>query len=505
MPLKSVLRLQISSVKCLLMPKDSKTVGTAKMIAYASPVVATSFLAGGAIMVLQGIYAKHYGLALTSIATVLLISQLFDAITDPVVGYLSDLHYGRNGSRKPFVVCGGLLFILSSIFLYAPIVDVTFTYFLVCFLAYFLAVTLFDIPHSAWGSEISRDSKVRTHLFAYRAVAMNFGFLLFFALPQLPMFETTEFTPETMKWVVIIAGVLLLPTLYICMKFVPDGYQIQASKTVTINSGKNLPQTNKSVVKAVMSNKPFLLFMGAFFFAMTGAGMYFSMVFIYVDAYLGFGDKFSLLSLIGLVVGTLAVGFWYQVAVRLDKKITWALGVLCILAGTLAMGLVSSAENSFWLLVPAMVLIYFGIASVNVISPSLLSDLIDYCTWKDGGDYAASYFSVYGMVIKATWAIGAAMALGLAGWYGFDPAATVHTSQAVFGLHLGIVWLPALIMAFSLVFITLVPINAHRHAIICKALDRREVRHLKVQAERSLPSSPIDATDHHKSILHPSY
>ena len=462
------------------MPRNNKAVSKAQIIAYALPVIGTSFIGGGAVIVLQGVYAKHYGLALTSIATVLLIAQLFDAITDPVVGYLSDHHYRHSGSRKSFIVCGSLLFILSSYLLYAPIRDVTVTYFLVFFLGYFLAITLFDIPHSAWGSEISREPEARTRLFAYRALAMNIGYLLFFALPQLPMFETPEFTPETMKLTVLLAGLLLLPTLYICIRYVPDGPQTHARKSEAIGSCDIPLKSKKPVIKIVMGNVPFLLFIGAFFFAMIGAGMYFSLLFIFVDAYLGLGHKFSLLSLIGIVIGILAVGFWCQVVVRLDKKITWILGALCILAGILGTGLLSPGEDSLWVLVSLMILVYLGLASMNVISPSLLSDLIDYGTWKYGDDYAGTYFSAYGLVVKASWAVGGAIALGLAGLYGFDPAATVHTAGTIFGLHLAIVWLPVLFILISLIFITLVSINSRLNRIIRRALNRREARQLKI-------------------------
>ena len=61
-----------------------------KIIAFAMPLIGVTLLLGPVIAVLGGIYAKYYGLSLTSIAAVILAAKLFDAVTDPLIGYYSD-------------------------------------------------------------------------------------------------------------------------------------------------------------------------------------------------------------------------------------------------------------------------------------------------------------------------------------------------------------------------------------------------------------------------------
>ena len=77
-------------------------------IAFAAPNLGLALILGP-IAVLSGIYAKHYGLSLASIASVMLVARLFDAISDPSVGYFSDRQCIRRGTRKPMILCGGLL------------------------------------------------------------------------------------------------------------------------------------------------------------------------------------------------------------------------------------------------------------------------------------------------------------------------------------------------------------------------------------------------------------
>ena len=74
-----------------------------------------------------------------------LIARLFDAISDPIIGKVTDNYYLRKGTRKPFIRVGGMLLIVSAYFLYVP-VDFLYQaskeiYFLCSFIAFYLGYT----------------------------------------------------------------------------------------------------------------------------------------------------------------------------------------------------------------------------------------------------------------------------------------------------------------------------------------------------------------------------
>ncbi len=140
------------------------------------------------------------------------------------------------------------------------------------------------------------------------------------------------------------------------------------------------------------------------------------------------------------------------------------------------MSLLKPGQDGLYFLCAVTALSNFGAASYAIFSPSILSDIIDYGTWKFGQNHAGIYFSLYSLATKATVAIGGAFALGIAGWYGFDPSESDHSEQAVSGLRLGAIYLPAILGFTSLILIYLIPMSAGRHAVICKALARRESR-----------------------------
>lgn len=450
-----------------------------QILAYALPVFSVSLLMGP-LTVLQGMYAKYFGLSLTAIATTLLIARLFDAVSDPVIGYLSDRYMARNSSRKPFVLVGGILFVVSGWFLYVPPTAVSEVYFLVWFLIFYLAHTLFEIPHLAWGSELAVNSQGKNTLYGWRAVSTNLGVLVFFVMPLLPMFETNAFTPQTLKWSVLAAGCLVGPLLYVCIIKVPSQVRPNPEKS---------QESLRGALSSILGNFPLLVFLSAFLCAGVGVGMWFSLVFLFVDSFLGLGEDFAVVYAISYGISTLTLAGWPKLANRWGKQPVWALGMLAIVIGLMGTGLLTPGETTQVSLLFCMAAISSGFAAVGIMAPSLLADIIDYGTWKFGQDQAGTYFSLFTLMSKANVAVGGAVGLAIAAWYGFDATATSHSAEVAFGLHLAMAWLPVPLVLLSIVFIMLIPINARRHAIIRRHLDTRLDR-AKANLKQNLPNNP---------------
>lgn len=450
-------------------------------VTYGLPLLPLYFLVGP-ITLLQGIYAKHFGMALTTIASVLLIARLFDAITDPVIGYCADRYYARHGNRKPFIIIGAVMFVISSWFLYVPVsfdseqlhTSVSAGYFLAWFLAFYLAYTLFEIPHLAWGSEMAADSREKNTVYGVRSFFVFLGSLLFFAMPLLPWFETSEFTPRTLKWSVIVAGILMLPMLALCLRYVPD------KKTLLpVDSHHGRPAQKETlwvVLRAVFTNKPLLVLTSAHICTGFGSGMCFTLLFIFVDAYLDLGQYFALVYVISFGLGIVTLRLWYVLSDHWSKQTIWVAGMVLVIIGTIGTRLLSPEDTSWPELLLCLALIFSGFAAFNIMVLSLLSDIIDYGTWKFGADRAATYFALYTFINKTVVALGGALGLAIAGWVEFDPTAMSHSDATVAGLHLGMVWIPALCIFLSIFFIVQIPITAHRHAIIRRRLDNRVAR-----------------------------
>ena len=467
-------------------PSQSDSALTQKQaVAYGLPLLAISFLVGP-ITVLQGIYAKHFGVALTTIAAVLFIARLFDAISDPIIGYCADRYYGRHGHRKPFIITGGILFIVASWFLYVPPVGVSDSYFLIWFLAFYLAYTLFEIPHLAWGSQLATDSREKNRVYGIRSLFAFLGTLLFFCMPLLPWFETNEITPETLKWSVLVSGALMLPMLYLSIKTVPN--RERAIQNDQQNNRLNKRENWRVALRAIYANKPLLVLTCAHICTGFGSGMWFTLLFIVVDSYLGLGGQFALVYVISFAISILSLRLWYLLANYWSKQAVWIAAMVLVIAGLLGTGLLSNTNTGWLELLLCMTLISSGFACFNIMMPSLLSDVVDYGTWKFGTDLAATYFSLYTFVNKAIGALGGALALAIAGWVSFDPSVTTHSDFSIAGVRFAIAWIPAFFVGLSIIFISRIPITLHRHAVIRRRLDSLASRAARTNQNPRLPN-----------------
>lgn len=442
-------------------------------LAFSAPSIGFTFFMGP-MGVIQGIYAKYYGMALTTLAAVLLIGRIFDAVTDPLIGYYSDRYRARTGTRKPFILAGGLCLIPSSYFLFVPPADVSVVYFTLWSLLFYLALTLKGIPMYAWASELRSDSVERTTLFTVLAFVNQCGFLLFFLIPFLPMFATSEITPETLRVSVVIGAILVLLGLYCALKYVPNGPPPVLEESVEKDKSHQ-PKTTffKVMYNVVKGNKPFQVFIFAYLCYGLGVGMFLGLFFIFVDAFLGRGELFATLSVIGMVAGLLLTPVVYKIVLILGKKNTWLMAAVTVLSGIVYLGQLSPSEGVFVELVIVYGIMTLGGVCSAVIAMPMLSDTVDCGLLSDKTERRGSYFAIYTLMVKTQSALGLSLGLALAGWLGFDATVTTHDESSAFAIHMAISWIPAVILALGLFFIWRYPLDEHRCAIIARRLQRR--------------------------------
>lgn len=437
------------------------------VLAYASPVLPLTFLFGP-LAILQGIYAKYYGISLTTIATVVLVSRFFDAVTDPLIGSLADRYSGRKGSRKLFILIGGLLFITASWFLYVPPENITGGYFLFWFMIFFLAYTLFEIPHLAWGSELVEDFKSKNRLYSFRLCSGYIGSALFFTVPLLPIFENNDITPETLRWSVSLAILLMILSLVACIRYVPS------PKVGPIKLEESAPKINRSkALNSILFNKPFVILMGAQICSGFGSGMWFALFFLFVDCFLGLGDGFALAYLVSFCISILSLVLWYKLANQYGKKITWVLGMVSVAIGLAKTGMLSPGADGWFSLLFCMTLITCGFAAFGVMVPSLISDVADFGKLKYNRDNTATYFALYTFMNKTLAAAGGALGLAIASWYGFDPLNNSYSEATIFGLRIAVSGIPMVMIFASIFLIFQIPIDTRRHTIIRRRLHCR--------------------------------
>lgn len=461
------------------------TLSLFKSLAYALPIVVTAFLLYPIQLVLGPMYAKYFGLPLTTIATIILAARLFDAITDPLIGYLSDRHRAKTGTRKPWVVAGSISLIVSGYYLFVPPNNVSAAYFLCWYFAFYLAWTIVDIPHLAWGGELSGGGGEKTKIYSLRATCVFLGLTLYTLMPMPPFFGDQGFTPETLKWSVFASAVVIIPALLICVKFAPNGRpSVQAEK-----------ESLRVILSAIFNNRPLMILIAGYFFIGIAGGMYLSLTYIFADAYLGIGEKLPLIFAVSILLGLLTTLLVYKLSIVITKVTIYSFAVLASILGLLGMALLQPGSDSLNPFIGLTALFTCGNATMVAIVPSMLSDASDYGTWKFRANRAATYFASYTILVKACFGIGSSLGFAVAGWYGLDATANTHSEQNIFGLQLAAIYIPALMFALALPFVVMTPINTHRHQIIQRRIAARLQRREKSHEPERPPTVPTVALE----------
>ncbi len=141
-------------------------------------------------------YTQVLGLKGSIAGTAIMIGLIMDAITDPVMGSISDNFSSKHGRRHPFMAISALPLAISLFALFSPIKGLGQTGLFIWMTTFVVAVrvslTVFTVPYLALGAEITSDYVERTQLSAYRTSLIWFGGIGFISLSLVTLFRKTE-------------------------------------------------------------------------------------------------------------------------------------------------------------------------------------------------------------------------------------------------------------------------------------------------------------------------
>ncbi|MBW2369021.1 MAG: MFS transporter [Deltaproteobacteria bacterium] len=437
-----------------------------RLIAFALPSFVTALMFGPIGSILPTIYAKYYALDLAFIGTVLMVSRIFDAVTDPAIGYLSDRTRTPLGQRKPWIIAGYALTIIAVYRLFVPPDVVEPLYFLVWFILLYLFLTLAEIPYAAWQAEITRDYRVRSKVVTFRVAFASVGGLVFAASPLLPIFETHEMTPAVLKIVALMVAVLLPISVLLAVVFAPRGKPVAVRVTGTI----------LTLLRDFSRNKPFLIFAASFLFAGLAAGMQQVLGFLYFDTYLGIGHRFPEILIAMSAAQLLSMPMWLRLMNKFGKHRAFSVGLALSVIFSLGLIFLRPGPSVFPVFMALWICMMFMFGAVMVIPGAIMGDVIDYDILKSGSNRAGQYFAVFTLAVKFNLGVGGGLAFFLVDMFGYDAAATIHDRTSMIGMYIAMAILPSIFFFISSLIMWRFPIDERRHSIIRRRIESRSSR-----------------------------
>ena len=151
-------------------------------LAFSAPAIAGSGVGIGVGIHMNFFYSDMVGMSLGFIALAIAVARSFDAITDPIMGWLTDRTRTRWGRRRPWIFVAAPLTAVSLALLFTPPAGLNdgsaALWFMVCFVAYYLFHTMYFIPHNGLGPELSSDYRERSSLFGWGEEGTLIGIML---------------------------------------------------------------------------------------------------------------------------------------------------------------------------------------------------------------------------------------------------------------------------------------------------------------------------------------
>lgn len=215
-------------------------------------------------------YQQVIGISGTLAGLALGIAMIFDAVTDPLAGVVSDRLRSRWGRRHPFMFIAAFPLVVSFIALFSPPDDLgttgSFVWLTVFAVSVRASLTFFYVPHLALGAEIAQDYTQRSTVFAMSTVFSITAMALVSIIGYRYFFPTTElYSPGTLNpdrylpFAEFFAAIMFLAIMACCFGTRKEIPHMRLSRPTTDLSFANSLQD----FKAVFSNRSYrLIFFG---------------------------------------------------------------------------------------------------------------------------------------------------------------------------------------------------------------------------------------------------
>ncbi|HEY1837584.1 MAG: MFS transporter [Rhizomicrobium sp.] len=434
-----------------------------QLILFAFPSLPHSFVALPLNIVIPAYYAAHTSVSLLQIASVTTLSRVLDAFFDPTIGFLSDRTRSPLGRRKPWVLVGALVCAISIFFLFRPPHDADFVYYGIwSFLLYF-GFTLFEIPRNTWMAEITRDYFQRARINTYVAGFNIVGSLVFWIMPLalVGLTGTTAITDTSLSGIAFLYAALMPAGIVLAVAFVPVGRKV-TERLATL----------RELFHSLRKNKPFWSYNGLLTAWGLGQGAYLSVIIIFLSDYLGMAADFPILMICFFAVSALSLPLWQKLIARYGKHRIWSVSMLLDVSTRPLILLVPVLGLGLPMLLVLNSLSAFLNSPANICPGAVLGDVVDYDLMKTNVNKAGNIFAFNTLLVKATMAAGAGLAFTTLDLFHYR-VGHANTASANLGLIICYLIFPAIMYFISSAIAWRFPIDAARHSIIRRRIERR--------------------------------
>ncbi len=440
-------------------------------------------------------YSNIFGLSLAHAGTLVLVTKLYDAVSDPVMGLIADRTNTRWGKYRPYLLWIAIPFAVAGVLaFFTPQTDnYTFKH-VYAYVTYILMMTVYtaiNVPYGAMLGVMTDDSREKSVFSSFR---MFFAFIGSFIamgsfepllklrqsiLGTLPA-EWTLADSTPADWTIAVSVIGIVCAVLFILSFVMTRERVTEAEMAKAPVRENSDETAKTSVaedlKALVANGPWWMLLGGgiaillFNCVRGGAAAY------YFADVLGTNAIFTLALFltVGEISQLVGVVVTVPVSEKIGKKATFLLVLVAVTVLSIIVAFLPETPAGMWALLVSQILICIAIGINSPLLWSMFADVADYSELKNGRASTGLIFSSSSMAQKFGAAFGSAIVLWVLMAFGYDNAkGAVQTPEALATIKALISWIPAIGSAAGIAIMLGYPLTDKKMSEIRQELSKK--------------------------------
>ena len=416
------------------------------------------------ILFLPIFYTDVFGISAAAVGTMFLVTRVWDAINDPMMGAIADRTNTRWGKFRPYLIWFAIPFGIFGVLTFTtPGLSATgkLIYAYVTYTLMMMVYTAINVPYSALMGVITPDSMERTVVSSFRFVAAFVGGIIV-STSALTLVKNFGGDNEALGWQLAMAVLSALAVVLFLITFATTKERVRPPK------GQKTPL--KQDLVDLFTNKPWVLigvttvFQLIYICIRNGSVMYYFTYFVQDQQVMLLGKAYSF-SFKGMISVFITVGYVVTlIGAILTNWFSRVFGKSRSYIGFLGLSAISTAL--FYFLGPKNVILMFvlqfftsfAMGPVSVLQWAMYTDTADFSEWKTGRRATGLVMSASLFALKLGIALGGTILVWVLAGYGYQPNQP-QTPGALQGIRLVMSVFPAIFALIGVVIMLFYPLT----------------------------------------------